>query len=72
MALGFSPDLVKKLKKVSVERKLNFDLLSDEDHAIAEKHGVWGLQKKFMGRKYMGINRMPFLVGIDGKIKQVM
>lgn len=45
VVLGFSPDLVKKLKKVSVERKLNFDLLFDEDHAIAEKHGVWGLKK---------------------------
>ena len=45
VVLGFSPDLVKKLKKVSVERKLNFDLLSDEDDAIAEKYGVWGLKK---------------------------
>ena len=33
---------------------------------------AFGASKKFMGRKYMGINRMPFLVGIDGKIKQVM
>jgi thioredoxin-dependent peroxiredoxin len=45
--------------------------LSDEDHVIADKYGVWGL-KKFMGREYMGINRMSFLVGIDGKIKHVM
>ena len=69
VVLGFSPDLVKKF---SVERKLKFNLLFDEDHAIAEKHGVWGLKKIFMGRKCMGINRMHFLVGIDGKIKQVM
>jgi peroxiredoxin Q/BCP len=32
---------------------------------------MWGL-KKFMGREYMGINRMSFLVGLDGKIKQAM
>ena len=69
--LGFGPDLVKKLKKVSEERKLKFDLLFYEDHAIAKKHGVWGL-KKIMDRKYTMINRMVFLVGIDGKIKQMM
>lgn len=71
VVLGFSPDPVRKLKKFQEKEKLNFDLLSDEDHAIADKYGVWGL-KKFMGREYMGINRMSFLVGIDGKIKHVM
>lgn len=71
VVLGFSPDPVKKLKKFQEKEKLNFDLLSDEDHAIADKYGVWGL-KKFMGREYMEINRMSFLVGIDGKIKHVM
>ena len=71
VVLGFSPDPVKKLKKFQEKEKLNFDLLSDEDHAIADKYGVWGL-KKFMGREYMGINRMSFLVGVDGKIKHVM
>ena len=71
MVLSVSPDPVKRLKKFQEKEKLNFQLLSDEDHAIAEKYGVWGL-KKFMGREYMGVNRMSFLVGIDGKIKQVM
>ena len=69
--LGISPDPVNRLKKFREKDKLNFDLLSDEDHAVADKYGVWGL-KKFMGREYMGINRMSFLIGLDGKLKHVM
>ena len=53
VVLGVSPDPVSRLVKFREKEKLNFDLLSDEDHAIAEKYGVWGL-KKFMGREYMG------------------
>lgn len=71
IVLGISPDPVKKLLKFREKENLNFDLLSDEDHAIADKYGVWGL-KKFMGREYMGINRMSFLIGPDGKLKYVM
>lgn len=70
VVLGLSPDPVEKLKKFQQKEKLNFDLLSDEDHKIADKYGVWGL-KKFMGREYMGINRVSFLIGTDGKIKHV-
>lgn len=69
--LGISPDPAKRLKKFQEKEKLNFELLADEDHKIAEKYGVWGL-KKFMGREFMGVNRMSFLVGKDGKIKHVM
>jgi peroxiredoxin Q/BCP len=71
VVIGFSPDPVKKLKNFQHKKKLNFDLLSDEHHVIADKYGVWGL-KKFMGKKHMGINRMSFLVGIDDKIKPVI
>lgn len=71
MVLGISPDPVARLKKFQQKEKLNFDVLSDEDHKIAEKYGVWGL-KKFMGREFMGVNRMSFLVGRDGKVKHVM
>ena len=69
--LGVSPDPVSRLKKFQEKENLNFDVLSDEDHKIAEKYGVWGL-KKFMGREFMGVNRMSFLVGKDGKVKHVM
>tara|TARA_A100001037_G_C14993857_1_gene563852 strand:+ start:427 stop:900 length:474 start_codon:yes stop_codon:yes gene_type:complete len=69
--LGISPDPLKQLVKFRDKEKLNFDLLSDEDHKIADKYGVWGL-KKFMGREYMGIKRMSFIIGKDGKLKHVM
>lgn len=71
VVLGVSPDPVKKLQNFIVKKDLNFDLLSDEDHAVAEKYGVWGL-KKFMGREFMGILRTTFIIGKDGKLKQVM
>ena len=71
VVLGVSPDPVKKLQNFIEKKDLNFDLLSDEDHAIAEKYGVWGL-KKFMGREFMGILRTTFIIGKDGKLKHVM
>lgn len=70
VVLGVSPDPVNRLEKFRDKEKLNFDLLSDEDHAIAEKYGVWDL-KKFMGREFMGILRTTFIIGKDGKIKEV-
>ena len=71
VVLGVSPDPVKKLMSFIEKKELNFDLLSDEDHAIAEKYGVWGL-KKFMGREFMGILRTTFIIGKDGKLRHVM
>ncbi len=71
VVLGISPDPVKKLAKFVEKEGLNFTLLSDEDHAIAEKYGVWGL-KKFMGRESMGILRTSFIVGKDGRLKHIM
>ena len=70
VAVGISPDAVKKLKNFENKKELNFDLLSDEDHAVADEFGVWGL-KKFMGKEYDGIHRISFLVGPDGTIKHV-
>lgn len=71
VVLAISPDNVKKLQSFEEKQSLNFDLLADEDHAIAEKYGVWGL-KKFMGRESMGILRTTFVVGQDGKLKSIM
>lgn len=69
--LGISPDAVKRLTKFTERDELNFTLLADEDHAVADKYGVWGL-KKFMGREYMGVNRMTFIVDKDGKLRHIM
>lgn len=71
VVFGVSPDKVARLAKFREKENLNFDLLSDEDHTIADKYGVWGL-KKFMGREYMGINRITFVIGKDGKVAHVM
>ncbi|SIN98814.1 thioredoxin-dependent thiol peroxidase [Salinivibrio sp. ES.052] len=70
VVLGISPDPVKKLARFVERDALNFTLLSDEDHAVADAFGVWGL-KKFMGKEYDGIHRLSFLVGKDGKIEHV-
>ncbi len=71
VVLGVSPDPYARLEKFRDKQGLNFDLLSDEDHKIAEKYGVWGL-KKFMGREFMGILRTTFIIGKDGRLKHVM
>ncbi len=65
--LGISPDKPAKLKKFDDKYELGFTLLSDEDHAIAEKYGVWVLKKNY-GKEYMGVQRSAFLVDEDGKI----
>lgn len=70
VVLGISPDEVKRLVKFTDRDSLNFDLLSDPDHQIADKYGVWG-PKKFMGREYDGIHRMTFIIGKDLKIKHI-
>ncbi len=69
--LGVSTDSVARLKKFEEKENLNFTLLSDEDHHVAEKYGVWGL-KKMAGREYMGLKRVSFIIGINGKIEAVM
>lgn len=69
--LGVSIDPVKRLAKFAERDDLNFTLLSDEDHAVAEKYGVWGL-KKFMGKEYMGLIRTSFIIGEDGRLRHIM
>ena len=69
--LGVSPDPVARLKKFEEKEGLNFTLLSDEDHAIADKYGVWGL-KKFMGREFMGLIRTTFIINKAGRLVHIM
>jgi thioredoxin-dependent peroxiredoxin len=70
VVLGVSPDSVKSHDKFVGKFKLPFTLLSDEDKKIVEAYGVWG-EKTFMGRKYLGVYRVTFLIGPDGKIKKI-
>jgi len=65
--LGVSPDSVASHRKFREKHGLNFPLLADEDHAVAEAYGVW-VQKSMYGRTYMGIERTTFLIGEDGRV----
>lgn len=68
--LGVSPDPVARLTKFTTRDELNFDLLSDPEHKIADEFGIWGL-KKFMGREFDGIHRLSFLINETGIIEHV-
>lgn len=71
IVFGISPDPVARLPKFIEKHELNFDLLSDEDHKVAEKYGCWGL-KKFMGREFMGLIRTTFILDKEGRLLKVM
>jgi thioredoxin-dependent peroxiredoxin len=66
--IGISPDKPAALARFGTKYGLNFDLLSDLDHSVAEAYGVWK-EKKNYGKTYMGIERSAFLIGADGKIR---
>jgi len=53
--------------KFAAKHGLTFPLLADEDHAVAEKYGVW-TQRSLYGRKFMGIARTTYLIGADGRV----
>jgi peroxiredoxin Q/BCP len=67
---GISPDAVKRLPKFIEKEQLNFSLLSDEDHSVADAFGVWG-PKKFMGKEFDGLHRISFLINEQGTIEKV-
>jgi len=67
---GISPDPVQAVTDFAGKFKLNFPLLADADHSVAEKYGVWG-EKSMYGKKYFGVLRTTFVIGKDGKIAHV-
>jgi len=69
--LGISPDDVRSHEKFKTKYGLPFTLLADPDHQVAEAYGVWG-ERKFAGRKYMGINRSTFVIDENGKVARSM
>ncbi len=70
VVLGVSPDDERSHVKFRSKYELPFTLLADTEHAVAEQYGVWG-EKKYMGKKYMGISRSTFVIDEDGKVKKV-
>ena len=69
--LGVSPDPVEAIAKFHDKQDLNFTLLADADHAVAEQYGVWG-EKSMYGRTYMGVSRSTFVIDADGKVTHVL
>ncbi len=70
MVLGVSPDSVKRQAKFKEKENLPFILLADEDHAVAEKYGVW-VEKSMYGQKYWGVDRTTFIIGPDGHLEKI-
>jgi peroxiredoxin Q/BCP len=68
--IGVSPDEVDAVKKFADKFGLDFTLLADADHAVAERYGTWG-EKSMYGRKYTGVERATFLIDPAGKIAKV-
>lgn len=68
--LGVSPDTVEDVKKFAEKYDLDFTLLADADHAVADAYGTWG-KKKMYGKEYWGVQRATFLIDPDGKIAKV-
>jgi peroxiredoxin Q/BCP len=71
VVLGVSPDPVKSLAKFAQKYGLAFTLLSDADHAVAERYGVW-VEKSMYGRTYWGNSRTTFLIDADGVVRHVI
>lgn len=67
IVIGISPDNAKSHQKFKTKYDLPFILLSDPEHKVAEKYGVWG-EKSLYGKKYMGIIRSHFVIDERGKI----
>jgi thioredoxin-dependent peroxiredoxin len=68
--IGVSADSVKAQEAFKKKHKLSVGLLSDETHAMLEAYGAWG-KKSMYGKTFMGIIRMTYLIGVDGRIAQI-
>ena len=71
VVLGVSPDSVARHVKFKEKYELPFTLLADPEHEVAERYGVWG-EKRFAGKKYMGVSRSTFVIAPDGTVAKAM
>ena len=69
--IGVSPDPVNAVKRFADKHELDFTLLADEGHEVAELYGVW-TEKRMYGRTYMGVQRATFVIAADGTVAEVM
>jgi len=70
VVLGVSPDEVASHERFRDKYDLNFPLLADTDHALAEAYGAWG-KKQMYGREYEGVLRSTFVIGPDGTLENI-
>jgi peroxiredoxin Q/BCP len=71
VVLGISPDPVAKVKKFHDSEGLNFALLADEGHTVAERYGVW-VEKSMYGRTYLGNERTTFVIDPEGVVTEIL
>ena len=71
VVLGVSPDPIKRIKAFHDDQGLNFDLLADEDHAVAESYGVW-VEKSMYGKTHWGNERTTFVIDEDGMVRSIL
>jgi len=69
VVLGVSPDGVESHRKFKEKHELDFPLLADEDHRVAEAYGVWK-EKSMFGRRFWGVERSTFLIDEEGRIEK--
>jgi peroxiredoxin Q/BCP len=69
--IGVSPDEPEALKEFAGKHGLEFTLLADPDHAVAEAYGAWG-EKSMYGKRYMGILRNTYVIDPDGRVARIL
>jgi peroxiredoxin Q/BCP len=69
--LGISPDPVEAIAKFATKHQLDFTLLADHDHAVAERYGTW-VEKNNYGKTYWGVQRATFVLDAEGKVAHVI
>src|SRR4051794_39931462 len=69
--LGVSPDTVEDVRKFHEKQSLNFRLLADADHSVAERYGTWQ-EKTNYGKTYWGVTRSTFIIDGEGVVRHVI
>lgn len=69
--IGISPDAPRALANFAGKHGLQFTLLADEGHAVADAYGTW-VEKQMSGKTYWGVQRATFIIGPDGRIARVI
>ena len=68
--MGVSYDTVADQKKFADKHGLDFTLLADPEHEVAELYGTWG-EKRMYGKKFMGVTNATFIIDTDGRVAKV-